>query len=230
MNFFVFLWVISALLSPDPNTDPGTPLNPDPDSQHCQNELRSESSHSNENESSDSGWILTRFCLLWTGPGFLLNPPHLIGNWRHLRHLDRRHWGHFSRRWHRDLDRRHRGLFQSCHESRQAVRRQASQVAQADTVILVLLLFLLSPPRFAAVGFAAVGFAAAKFTAAGFTAAAAAFATSRFLPVFFLSFFLLLLWLQIEWNIINQCCGYRTVQDADPDLNTAFRSDADPAS
>jgi hypothetical protein len=53
---------------------------------------------------------------------------------------------------------------------------------------------------------------------------------SRFFLVFFLSFFLLLLWLQIEFNIINQCCGYGTVQDADQDPDPAFRSDADPAS
>jgi hypothetical protein len=34
-NFFLCLWVILALLDPDcesdPDTDPGTPLNPDPD-------------------------------------------------------------------------------------------------------------------------------------------------------------------------------------------------------
>ncbi len=34
MKFFLqFLWVIFALLDPDP--DPGTPFNPDPDPQHC---------------------------------------------------------------------------------------------------------------------------------------------------------------------------------------------------
>jgi hypothetical protein len=36
ITFFLCLWVISALLDPDcesdPNTDLGTPLNPDPDS------------------------------------------------------------------------------------------------------------------------------------------------------------------------------------------------------
>jgi hypothetical protein len=31
INFFLFLWVIFALLDPDP----GTPLNPAPDPQHC---------------------------------------------------------------------------------------------------------------------------------------------------------------------------------------------------
>ncbi len=32
MNFYLRLWVIFALLDPDPDpdTDPGTPLNPDP--------------------------------------------------------------------------------------------------------------------------------------------------------------------------------------------------------
>jgi hypothetical protein len=34
INFFLFLWVIFALLEPDSDTDPGTPLNPDPDPQH----------------------------------------------------------------------------------------------------------------------------------------------------------------------------------------------------
>ncbi len=36
-NCFLFLWVIFALLDPDPDTDPGIPLNPDtdPDPQHC---------------------------------------------------------------------------------------------------------------------------------------------------------------------------------------------------
>jgi hypothetical protein len=29
-NFFLCLWVIFALVDPDPDTDPGTPLNPDP--------------------------------------------------------------------------------------------------------------------------------------------------------------------------------------------------------
>ncbi len=29
-NFLLCLWVIFALLDPDPGTDPGTPLNPDP--------------------------------------------------------------------------------------------------------------------------------------------------------------------------------------------------------
>jgi hypothetical protein len=33
INFFLFLWVIFALLDLDP--DPGTPLNPDPAPQHC---------------------------------------------------------------------------------------------------------------------------------------------------------------------------------------------------
>jgi hypothetical protein len=32
-SFFLCLWVIFALL--DPDTDPGTPLNTDPDPQHC---------------------------------------------------------------------------------------------------------------------------------------------------------------------------------------------------
>jgi len=32
VNFFLCLWVIFALL--DPDTDPGTPLNPDPDPEH----------------------------------------------------------------------------------------------------------------------------------------------------------------------------------------------------
>ncbi len=33
MNFFLFLWLIFALLNPDP--DPGSPLNLDPDPLHC---------------------------------------------------------------------------------------------------------------------------------------------------------------------------------------------------
>ncbi len=43
MNFFLFLWVISALLGPHPDTETGTPLNPDPDTQHCKNGPRSAS-------------------------------------------------------------------------------------------------------------------------------------------------------------------------------------------
>jgi hypothetical protein len=41
INFFQCLWVIFARLDPDQDpdsgsgTDPGTPLNPDPDPQHC---------------------------------------------------------------------------------------------------------------------------------------------------------------------------------------------------
>jgi hypothetical protein len=34
INFFLSLWVIFALLDPDP--DPGSPLNLDPDPQHSQ--------------------------------------------------------------------------------------------------------------------------------------------------------------------------------------------------
>jgi hypothetical protein len=30
INYFQFLWVIFALLNPDPDTDSGTPLNPEP--------------------------------------------------------------------------------------------------------------------------------------------------------------------------------------------------------
>jgi hypothetical protein len=30
INFFLCLWLIFALMNPDPDTDPWTPLNPDP--------------------------------------------------------------------------------------------------------------------------------------------------------------------------------------------------------
>jgi hypothetical protein len=30
INFFLCLWIIFALLDPDTDTDPGTPMNPDP--------------------------------------------------------------------------------------------------------------------------------------------------------------------------------------------------------